>query len=120
MNIKPFQDYSEHNVVNLFALDTATGSKGTPVAIATVSGWTNSQALTQTNTLPYNPASNRYYSPRWAVVATVRKAVTGEKPFGIQLYDVKETDQFGGPAQRKRPQWQPLQLFAHLHAHRAA
>ena len=98
MNIYPFQDYSEHDVVNLFTLNTPTGAKGTPVVIATTGGYNSTQAILQTNTLPYNPSSNRYYSPRWSVQATVRAAVTGEKPFGVQLYDVKETTQFGTPA----------------------
>lgn len=105
MNIKPFQDIDPHNVVDGFALNTPTGAKGTPVVIASTGGWNNSQALSmQTVPLPGNPTNNRYWAPRFAVVATIRAAVSGERPFGIQMWDVKEATQFG-EATIYHPQW---------------
>jgi len=105
MNFKPFQDLNEKDVINLFALNTATGAKGTPVVINTTGGWNNSQSLVmQTAALNGNPSNTRYASSRWAVSATVRAAVTGEKPFAVQLWDVKESTQFG-EATIYHPQW---------------
>ena len=39
VNIRPFRDFSDHDVNNLYALNTSTGVKGQFVKIAV--GWTN-------------------------------------------------------------------------------
>lgn len=98
MTLKPLQSIDEHDVINFFALNTATGSRGTPVII--LSGWNNSQNLNISNTQLVG--NSNFYSanivtPRWEVPARVRACVSGEKPFGIQLYDVLEVNQWGYP-----------------------
>ncbi len=96
MNLKPFRDYSEHQVVNgMFTLGQ-TGSKGMPVTFNATGGWVNSgpvNGLTQ-NALPNNFAGVNAYSPRWSLTSVMRPCVVGEKPFGITLYDVLEVNQF--------------------------
>lgn len=96
MNLKPYHDIDEHDVVvGLFSLNTATGSKATPVIIQ--GSGTNTNAAIG---IGYNLAPARLvnvYSPRWAVAARVRQAVSGEKPFGVTLYDTLEVNQWNYP-----------------------
>ena len=105
-SLRPFRDYSEHNVLNLFAYDTSAltaGSisvtKGTLVKIGT--GWKNYDSSAQlggglefigsAGTLdPTNVTSQRY-----GVVAKVIETTTGETPLGMTLYDVKDADENG-------------------------
>ena len=97
MNFKPLRDYSEHDVLNFFKLDVATGSKATPVVIAN-SGWTHNNG---TPKVAYNIAAGQnngnIYSPRWDIYPAVRKAVAGEKPLGLLLYDVQEVNEYNYP-----------------------
>lgn len=95
-NLKPYRDYSEHEVVNLFAISGASLPipKGTIVRIAT--GWhsdLNPQAIAGDvgNTYPNT------LSPRWQVqaLASVVNNTGGGDAFGITLFDVKETDEHG-------------------------
>ena len=95
-NIKPYRDYSEHEVVNLFAISGASLpiTKGSIVRIAT--GWhsdlnpqiiAGSPGATYANTV----------SPRWGTqpLASVINNTGGGDAFGITLFDVKETDENG-------------------------
>lgn len=91
--LKPFRDYSEHDVNNLFALNSATGAKGSPVVIDG-SGFINNKSFGTAYNLTDQP---NVYVPRYEVKSKVRLAASGEKPFGIMLYDVKEVNQFGYP-----------------------
>ena len=105
-SLRPFRDYSEHNVLNLFGYDTqllTAGSisitKGTLVKIAT--GWKNYDSSAElggglefigsAGTLdPTNVTSQRY-----GVTADVIQSTTGETPIGMTLYDVKDADENG-------------------------
>lgn len=94
MNIKPFRDYSEHDVVNLFALASATGSKGTFVA-PTVFNPSNYQGYTN---IPVGASYDGTRSTRYAVNARVTAAASGaQNVLGMQLYDVVENDNNGVP-----------------------
>ncbi len=96
MDFKPFGILDEHDIVNQFALAGETGAKGTPVSISV--GWNNSQKLTAVNSLPGSVTNNgNVWSPTWAVTARVTPTVSGNKPFGVQLYDVLAENQFGYP-----------------------
>ena len=104
--LRPFRDYDEHDVLNLFSYDTtnlSAGSinvtKGTLVKIAT--GWKNYDSGSElgggiefiggAGTLqPGNVVSQRY-----GVTAKVVYANTGETPIGMMLYDVRDTDENG-------------------------
>lgn len=94
MNFKPLRDYSEHDVNNFFKLNTATGAKATPVVI-NGSGWNHNQKLVAAVNLA--AGNDNINSPRWAVQAEVRAAVSGEKPFGLTLYDTREYNQWNYP-----------------------
>ena len=104
--LRPFRDYDEHDVLNLFAYDTTglvAGSisitKGSLVKIAT--GWKNYDSGVElggglefiggAGTLqPNNTVSQRY-----GVTAKVVTSTTGETPIGMMLYDVKDVDENG-------------------------
>ncbi len=104
--LRPFRDYDEHDVLNLFAYDTTglvAGSisitKGSLVKIAT--GWKNYDSGVElgggiefiggAGTLqPTNVVSQRY-----GVTAKVVTSTTGETPIGLMLYDVKDADENG-------------------------
>lgn len=104
--LRPFRDYDEHDVLNLFSYDTTgltAGSisitKGTLVKIAT--GWKNYDSgvelggglefIGSAGTLsPTNVVSQRY-----GVTAKVVASTTGETPIGMMLYDVKDADENG-------------------------
>lgn len=95
-NIKPFRDYDEHDVVNLFAFSgAATADKGTFVDVASFfpsnfQGWGVEDV----------GASNidGVWSKRYNVKARVVNAVSGSnKTLGMLLYDVRENDENGQP-----------------------
>ena len=104
--LRPFRDYDEHDVLNLFSYDTtglSAGSisitKGTLVKIAT--GWKNYDSGAElggglefiggAGTLqPANVVSQRYGVPAKVVYSN-----TGETPIGLMLYDVKDADENG-------------------------
>ena len=104
--LRPFRDFDEHDVLNLFSYDTtglSAGSisitKGTLVKIAT--GWKNYDSGAElggglefiggAGTLqPANVVSQRYGVPAKVVYSN-----TGETPIGLMLYDVKDADENG-------------------------
>lgn len=104
--LRPFRDYDEHDVINLFSYDTTgltAGSidivAGTLVKIAT--GWKNYDSGVElggglefiggAGTLqPTNVVSQRY-----GVTAKVVRSTSGETPIGITLYGVKDADENG-------------------------
>lgn len=95
MDFKPFRDYSEHDVLNLFKLSSATGSKATPVVIDG-SGWKTDVLLPKVFSNLASTVAN-VYSPRWEIIPAVRAAVSGEKPLGLTLYDTREVNQYNYP-----------------------
>jgi len=104
--LRPFRDYNEHDVLNLFSYDTTgltAGSinvgAGTLVKIAT--GWKNYDSGVElggglefiggAGTLqPTNVVSQRY-----GVTAKVVASTTGETPVGMILYGVRDADENG-------------------------
>jgi len=104
--LRPFRDYDEHDVLNLFSYDTSSLTagqinvpKGVLVKIST--GWKNYDSgvelagglefIGSAGTL----APNNVVSQRYGVTAKVVAATTGETPVGMMLYDVRDTDENG-------------------------
>ena len=99
--LKPFRDYSEHDVINLFAFgDDAQALGTTDVAqagsvVKVKTGWTNGA---ETEFLGDVGASfNNTVSQRYGVTAEVEYTDGGgdESSLGITLYDVREFDENG-------------------------
>lgn len=109
-NLKPFRDYSEHDVINMFAFDGTPDSngvlaeKGTVVKIADTNGV---QPVAASSSLPLGrevldifdiPVGNTYnntLSYRASATPKVAKAVGTDVALGITLYGVRELDENG-------------------------
>jgi hypothetical protein len=99
--LRPFRDYSEHDVINLFAFGDDAAALGTTDVIQAGSvvkvktGWTNGA---ETEFLGDVGASfNNTVSQRYGVTAEVEYTDGGadEAALGITLYDVREFDENG-------------------------
>ncbi len=92
MNIKPFRNYSEYEVINLYAFDGASASKGTFVEPVTFNpsdfqGWSD---------VNVGAAFDGTWSKRYNVKARVRATASGsQKALGMLLYDVTDVDENG-------------------------
>jgi len=93
-NLKPFRDYDEHDVLNLFSLSGSDSTnKGTFVKIQ--SGWTNDD-FDRNPMLAGNWTSyQNTVSVRYGVRAQVVACSSGDSAIGMTLYDVRERDENG-------------------------
>lgn len=101
-NLKPFRDYDEHEVINLFAHVDDACNKGTFVTITSANGNTNvwhNAASPATPHLDYNGSlSNvptRALVQREEVMWKVDSAVSGDVALGMTLYEVAENNSYG-------------------------
>ena len=97
--LKPFRDYDEHDVINLFAFgDSAVALGVTDVVYAgsvvkIKTGWSNDD-VTQDMITDVGKAYDNTVSKRWGVTAEVEYCNGGaETPLGVTLYDVREYDE---------------------------
>ena len=99
--LRPFRDYSEHEVVNLFAFGDNAVSLGTTDVVYAGScvkvktGWQNDQESLQLGDVGADFANT--VSDRWGVTAEVEYTDGGadEAALGITLADVREYDENG-------------------------
>lgn len=96
MDLRPFRDYNESEVINGFALAEQTGSKGSLVKLQ--AGWNPDQV--QSYTASWSRGINGVFSKRMSAApkyALAQSGDTGGILLGFMLYDVKETDENGKP-----------------------
>ena len=99
--LKPFRDYSEHDVINLFAFGDPAVTLGTTDVIYAGSavkvrvGWQNTDELSFIGNV--GAGYNNTVSQRYGVTAEVEYTDGGgdESSLGITLYDVREFDENG-------------------------
>ncbi len=99
--LKPFRDYSEHDVINLFAFGDPAVTLGTTdviyagSAVKVRSGWQNTDELSFIGNV--GAGYNNTVSQRYGVSAEVEYTDGGadEAALGITLYDVREYDENG-------------------------
>lgn len=94
MTIRPFRDYSEHEVVNLFALQ-GEGNKGTFVTAVGNGFDLNTPSAFDENSFIAGTVSSRFNVPH-----KVEAAPSGTAPamiLGMTLKDVKSVDENGYP-----------------------
>tara|TARA_R110002020_G_scaffold280388_1_gene496135 strand:+ start:2894 stop:3481 length:588 start_codon:yes stop_codon:yes gene_type:complete len=99
--LKPFRDYSEHDVLNLFAFGDHAVTLGTTdviyagSAVKVRTGWSNTNELSMIGNV--GAGYNNTVSQRWGVSADVEYTDGGadEAVLGITLYDVREYDENG-------------------------
>jgi hypothetical protein len=84
MNLKPFRDYSEHEVVNLFAAQEGELAKGTFVSMVAFDPDNHNSLGDPMPYLPFNAHTFDY-----VVNARVSAAATMSGVLGITLFDVK-------------------------------
>jgi len=98
--LRPFRNYDEKDVINLFAFSGTVGTNagdsvnaGTLVKLAG-DGW---KATDEPNEMLGDMGSSygNTVSERYGVVPKVALCGTGDAPLGITLYDVKEVDENG-------------------------
>jgi len=103
-NLRPFRDYSEHEVVNFFTFSGAAESasvvltKGAVVAVegAGFQPLSTGNLGTPIESLNSIGASyNNTVSDRYGAVAKVRLANSGDQPLGLTLMDIRELDENG-------------------------
>ena len=99
-DLRPFRDYDEHNVINLFAYSGSLPvKKGTIVKIVPSTeghgGWKATDELQFIGDVGANVANT--VSDRYGVNAKVQNAANQDEDnaLGMLLYDVKETDENG-------------------------
>lgn len=100
MNLKPFRDYSEHEVVNLYAAEEGNLSKGTFVSLVSFDPDNHSS---YGPTVPLTPNFARQNT--YQVNARVRAATANTGVLGMTLFDVKTTlaYPFGTPTEFADP-----------------
>lgn len=112
MNLKPLRNLSEYEVINFFALDAASGDKGSLVVIKG-DGFVSTANLTwQQN--EGTPAHN-VVNPRWSVPSQVALATSGASKttvLGVMLYDVRDSSYLGRPSQWDRQRMAEKQAVA--------
>ena len=99
--LKPFRDYSEHDVLNLFAFGDRDVTLGTTTvvyagsAVKVQTGWSNTNELEMLGNV--GAGYNNTVSQRYGVTADVQYTEGGadEAALGITLYDVREYDENG-------------------------
>ena len=99
--LKPFRDYSEHDVINLFAFGDPNQALGTTYVVyagscvKVLTGCSNTNELSQIGNVGAGYANT--VSTRWGVTADVQYTDGGadEAALGITLYDVREYDENG-------------------------
>ena len=103
--LKPFRDYSEHDVINLFSFNdtaiildaNAAGVVHAGSCVKVKTGWSN-DAETTDMIADVGAAYNNTVSQRWGVAANVEYTdgvADDETALGITLYDVREYDENG-------------------------
>lgn len=95
-NLRPLQQYSEHDVINFFAYsgDSTLVRKGTAVKVQGAGFQADS---TNPVEMLGNPGASytNTVSQRYGAVPKVAAAVSGDKVIGFTLLDIRETDENG-------------------------
>ena len=92
--LKPFRQYSENDVVNMFAFDGSDATRGAIVKLSTLSAhdW---KVDWEFDPVSINNSYPNTTSDRYAVTARVDHAGSGDSAFGMLMHDVKEYDENG-------------------------
>ena len=92
-NLKPFRDYDEHDVVNLFAVNGESVNKGT-VVVANGNGVDLKANLSLDNLSQYGNTLSAQFNVPWTVSAAASGAAKGQI-VGLLLKDVRRYDENG-------------------------
>lgn len=91
-NLRPFRDYDEHDVINLFSYSGSDNiNKGTFVKIVT--GFTSDGEVHASD--PFASQYPNVVSLRYGIRPKVTATATGDSAVGMMLFDVREFDENG-------------------------
>jgi hypothetical protein len=92
-NLKPFRDYDEHDVINLFAVNAESANKGT-VVTADGNGVNFKDATSLDDLSPYANTLSAQFNVPWTVSPAASGAAKGQI-VGLLLKDVRRVDENG-------------------------
>jgi hypothetical protein len=92
-NLKPFRDYDEHDVINLFAVNAVSANKGT-VVTANGNGVDLKNDLSLENLSSYGNTFSSQFNVPWTVSPAASGSAKGEI-VGLLLKDVRKVDENG-------------------------
>lgn len=92
-NLKPFRDYDEHDVINVFAVSGASVNKGT-VVTAQGAGVNLLDATSLDNLSSYGNTLSAQFNVPWTVAPAASGASKGQI-VGLLLKDVRSVDENG-------------------------
>jgi hypothetical protein len=92
-NLKPFRDYDEHDVINLFAVNSESTNKGT-VVTADSNGINLKDATSLDNLSSYDNTLSAQFNVPWTVSPAASGAAKGSI-VGLLLKDVRKYDENG-------------------------
>ena len=92
-NLKPFRDYDEHDVINLFAVNAESANKGT-VVTADSNGVNLKDATSLDDLSPFANTLSAQFNVPWTVSPATSGAAKGEI-VGLLLKDVRRYDENG-------------------------
>jgi hypothetical protein len=92
-NLKPFRDYDEHDVINLFAVNSAVANKGS-VVVADGNGINLKNATSLDNISSYGNTLSAQFNVPWTVSLAASGASKGQI-VGLLLKDVRTVDENG-------------------------
>lgn len=92
-NLKPFRDYDEHDVINLFAVNAESANKGT-VVTADSNGVNLKDVSSLDNLSTYGNTLSAQFNVPWTVSPAASGAAKGEI-VGLLLKDVRRVDENG-------------------------
>lgn len=99
--LRPFRDYDEHDVLNLFAFDYAVRGAATRGALVRIKNSTDGWVPHSADVDAFDDVNMNSYSLdnvvnlRYGVKSLVDLAGSGESPLGMMLYDCNEVDENG-------------------------
>ena len=94
VNLRPFNDYDENNVINLFRFSGNVPAERGQFVTIIQDGWKNDQEIGLLGNA-FGFSQNNVVAQRYGTVASVGFAGTGDRPLGMMLYDTREVDENG-------------------------
>ena len=88
--LQPFRDIDDHEIVNLYAFDGSAADAGSIVKIKAGEGW---NGTLEHGTVTIGQTYGNTTSPRWTNPARVVLANSGDRPLGLLLAEVAESDE---------------------------
>jgi hypothetical protein len=92
-NLKPFREYDEHDVINLFAVNAESANKGTAV-VANGNGVNFKDNTSLDSISPYSNTLSAQFNVPWTVSPAASGASKGQI-VGLLLKDVRRYDENG-------------------------